>query len=200
MDEWQVTTYVPWLEGRARNDTSQFGEDGLIEAALARLGEKNRWCFEVGAADGLMFSNTKRLRDAGWCAVLIEGDPTSFDKCRKFETLRVQVVQERITPNSLDNILNGRGAPIRLDLGVIDIDGQDFWAFHDMTFRPRVMLVEFARVERPIIPPRGGHANEGQAGLLHIEALARVKGYVPLCATHVNLLMVREDVWNEIRT
>lgn len=69
-----------WLERRARNIYSQNGEDGILEAIFERIGTANQWCCECGAADGVFFSNTKRLIDAGWSAVLIEADAEQFKK------------------------------------------------------------------------------------------------------------------------
>ena len=69
-----------WLRGRASNTYTQFGEDGLIAACLEKIGETNRHCFEIGAADGRFFSNTLRLREDGWRAVLIEAGREQFNK------------------------------------------------------------------------------------------------------------------------
>lgn len=179
-----------WLNGRSRNDTSQFGEDGLIQAAIERIGEANRWCFEVGAGDGAFLSNTKRLRDAGWNAVLIEADERHFDKLKVYESEGVQVVREAIATDSLDRILAQCGAPEEMDFGSLDIDGQDFWAWAGMKrYSPRLMLVEFER-QPGTLPPLNG---PGQAGRCLIEDLGRAKGYTPLAATYVNLLFVRND-------
>jgi len=182
-----------FLESRQRNDFSQFGEDGLLEAVLERIGTTNQWCFEVGASDGVFYSNTKRLRDLGWYAVLIEGDPLSAGKCRQFESRRVQVHQEKVNPKSLDNILAGGGCPIRMDLGVIDVDGQDYWIWDGLkVFRPRVMLMEFMYLndnftDAAFVPELNG---AGQAGMEAIVELGNRKGYVPLVATYCNLLFV----------
>src|SRR5687768_11564360 len=103
-----------WLLGRQRNDTSQFGEDGLIEAVLDRIGETNRWCFEVGAADGLFFSNTKRLRDAGWNCILIEANAEQANICKQFANDKVQVVNEAVGPgNPLESVLQRHRCPDR---------------------------------------------------------------------------------------
>lgn len=183
-----------WLDGKQRNDTSQFGEDGLIEAVFDKIGTTNQWCFEVGAADGLFFSNTKRLRDIGWRAVLIEADPLQADKCRAFANAKVEVVQQKVKPDSLDHILAGVGAPIRMDFGVIDIDGQDYWAWEGLrVFRPRVMLVECMYVgDLKFVPPVGG---DGQAGREAIIRLGIEKGYVPLAHTLCNVLFADKKAW-----
>jgi hypothetical protein len=185
-----------WLDGRQRNDTSQFGEDGLIEAVFERIGDQSRWCFEVGAADGLFFSNTKRLRDLGWNAILIEGDGRLAKECRNFENDRVQVVHERIDSGSLDAILARCGSP-RPDLGVIDIDGQDYWAWKGLVTRPRVMLVEFMYVNENMTDPTfiPAEGEPGQAGLEAIIGLGVEKGYMPLATTYCNVLFVDKDVW-----
>lgn len=186
-----VVHCVDWLKGTARNDTSQFGEDGLIEAVLARIGVEHRWCFEVGAGDGVEFSNVHRLISDGWNAVLIEADDAKMDALTRFASDSVHVVHQKIGLNSLDRILLRCGAPVDLDLGVIDIDGQDFWAWTGLQiYRPRVMLVEVQPSEGAI-PAIGG---EGQAGRLWVKMLGETKGYISVAGTHCNELFCRADV------
>lgn len=184
-----------FLAGLGANATSQFGEDGLIAACLERFGAKNRWCFEVGANDGLFFSNTHRLRCDGWNAVLIESDPVAFGKLCEHRSEKVRCIRETISGSSLDCILAEAGAPHDIDLGVIDIDGQDYWAWHGMRrFVPRLMLVEFeyGSDELPdFVPAVGG---PGQASYAAIHRLGIEKGYVPLVKTTVNLLFVQSEV------
>lgn len=182
-----------WLLDKSFDKYTQFGEDGLIGAVLDRIGEKNKWCFEVGAADGLFYSNTKLLRDQGWSAVLIEADDDKFCKLQKYEGGNVHCIHETITPTSLDKILTECGAPADLDVGVIDIDGQDFHIWEGLQdFLPRIMLVEFGPSTnlRDFIPQLGG---EGQAGRDAISDLGRKKGYTPVCHTQVNTLFVLEQ-------
>ncbi len=180
------------VQGRGRNDFTQYGEDGLIEAAFEKFGIANEWCFEVGAADGVFYSNTLRLRNAGWSAVLIEAGADQFAKLSEFASWRVRTIHETIGPASLDRILRESNAPRQLDLGVIDIDGQDWWAWDGMQeFRPRLMLVEFFPREGSPVPDLGG---EGQASMEPIVQLGISKQYTPLVATHVNVLFVANEV------
>jgi hypothetical protein len=170
-EPWMVQC-VPWLNGRARNVHTQYGEDGLLEAIFERIGETNRWCFEVGAYDGLTFSNVARLMDDGWSAVLVEADA---------------------------DLLVEAGLPDEPDLGVIDIDEQDFWLWAGMQrIRPRVMVVEFG-LGRPVdqVPPLSDEQREPipiiQAGKNMIHYLGRAKGYIPIAVTEANILFVRTD-------
>ncbi len=68
-----------WLSRCARRVTSQCGEDGIIEASLQRLPERNSWCVELGADDGVTNSNTYNLiRNHGYSAVVIECEKRKY--------------------------------------------------------------------------------------------------------------------------
>lgn len=189
-----VRVYVSWLEGKSKNQYSQFGEDGLVAAVLEKLGEKNRWCFEVGASDGALFSNTKRLYEIGWRAVLIEADARHWPALDALHEERpnVLVIKEKI--GSLDRILWRAGAPFDLDFGVIDIDGQDYWAWKEMErFRPRLMLVEFRNPNEQCDFSIPDFQGDGQANAEAIAGLGREKGYTLLATTYVNALFARNE-------
>lgn len=182
-----------FLRGRERSVYSQFGEDGLIEALLERIGETNRWCFELGAGDGVTNSNTRRLREAGWSSVLIEQDESLSDKAIVNMLPHDCIATVKASPENFQRILlvevNAFGNP---DLGVIDIDGQDYhlWAAMERT-RPRIVLIEYAYAGDPdYVPPLGkpGEGGRYQAGLTKIVELGRSKGYTPLVRTYCNVL------------
>ena len=190
-----------FLRDKGKNITSQFGEDGYIQALFERIGVTNKWCFEVGAHDGLYLSNTKWMRDAGWNAVLIESEIDRMPELEKHASDKVHVTKAWLdTGLTLDTVLDGvrwehkADIPDDLDFGCIDIDGQDYYVWLDLVrYRPRVMLVEFSPYQEPeFLPKLNG---EGQAGLVPIVNLARAKGYIPLLHSYCNLLAVREDAW-----
>lgn len=59
---------------------SQYGEDAL----LAKIFNKtNGLCVEVGANDGIKYSNTKYFEEIGWQCILIEPTPNLCSKIRK---------------------------------------------------------------------------------------------------------------------
>lgn len=180
---------VPWLQGRGLNVYTQFGEDGLIATCLQKIGETNRHCFEIGAADGRFFSNTLRLRDDGWHSVLIESDERQYDKLQAEFGSRSACIHA--TCASLDTVLRGTTLDHAPDFGVIDIDGQDYWLWHDMhLYRPRVMLVEISTQGHGMPIPKRGEAYPAQAGLTQIEHLGKSKGYTLVATTFCNALFM----------
>ncbi len=59
---------------------SQYGEDAL----LAKIFDKTKGlCVEVGANDGIKYSNTKHFEEIGWQCILIEPTPYLCSKIRK---------------------------------------------------------------------------------------------------------------------
>lgn len=192
MGQQQSIRYTPhrdWLRDKALNVYTQFGEDGLIATTLQRIGETNRHCFEIGASDGRFFSNTLRLREEGWRSVLIESDESKFNKLKaEFGEISTCI---HSTVSDLDSVLSGTDLSTAPDIGIIDIDGQDFWLWTDLVlYRPRIMLVEISTRHHAEPPPeRGG---EGQAGLDAIMALGESKGYVFVAETYCNALFIDE--------
>ena len=202
LDDWGKFLY-----GKESNVNSQFGEDGLLASLFGRIGTENRWCFECGASDGVWYSNTKALRDAGWSAVLIERDARMIADLRlaAANDMNSRVVAMEIDSNlPLDDVLAMSESPYDPDLGVIDVDGQDYWLWRDMAVsRPRVMVVEYCyRNRTAVVPKRGAPHRDAenqpqQAGLDAIRELGVEKGYRAVAATPCNLLFVREDVIKE---
>lgn len=183
----RYTPHVSWLRDKALNVYTQFGEDGLIATCLQRIGETSRQCFEIGAHDGRLFSNTLRLRELGWYAVLIEGNQNLFDKLQA--DYGTQSTCIHCFCSDLDAVLCETNIDQKPDLGIIDIDGQDFWMWQDLKdVRPRIMLVEVSTRGHAEPPPeRGG---EGQAGIDAIRYLGELKGYTLVAETFCNALFI----------
>ena len=182
------TPLIEELKGKGWNLYTQFGEDGLIEGCLDLVGRTSRHCFEVGAADGRFFSNTLRLREQGWHAVLIEQDEKQFNKLKEEFGEQSSCVHRWVT--DLDSELAKTEIECRPDLGVIDVDGQDWHLWNSMyKYRPRIMLVEIYPPDIHAAVPVLG-AGAGQAGLEAIEDLGTRKGYTLVATTHCNALFI----------
>lgn len=202
-----------WLGMHGANRYSQYGEDGALEAVFGKIGTTNRWCIECGAGDGIRYSNTRKLIEEGWNAVLIEKDPAAYERlCQGIHALgfaadivpfagtkweragqcvwTVWAVASASGDTSLDNILADAGCPNEPDLMVLDVDGQDYYLWNGLLhYQPRVVLCEFDQfVEPGFIPPPDGL---GQAGKQAILSVAYTKSMRPIAQLGVNMLFVR---------
>lgn len=184
----------PLIAADAWNETSQFGEDGLIHAAIRHyllgLIPEDALCFECGANDGEFLSNTKRLRDQGWSAILVDRDENAVGLCRdRFASDRVSVVLADIIDGSdIDRLLNDAVC----QLCVLDIDGGELELWSEMESRPCLMLVEHSPYDGP--DNRTGEGGFGQAGINPLVAMAKAKGYRHLATTFCNALFIAQEL------
>lgn len=199
------TSKYHWLADRAFNHTSQFGEDGIIEAIFERIGTTNKYVVDVGAGDGLMFSNSRWLIEQGWSAALFECDESRWKQCvensgRFWEEVSCTwVAIESAGENSLDSRLSRLHAPTEPDLLSLDIDGQDYWVFNSLLkYKPRVVVIEYdPNVDPAFIPEPNG---PGQAGIEAIMWVAQTKNYVPVGRTQTNLILVKRELAGLLET
>lgn len=198
-DHNETTKPNIWLSKFAKNVTSQYGEDGIIEKVLDVINDSNKWCVELGSWDGRKCSNTFNLiSEKGYSAVLIEGNPKRFkDLVKTFEENKKAVPINAFVgfekEDGLDVLLKTVEIPVDFDLLSIDIDGNDYhvWeAVHD--YKPKVVVIEF----NPTIPktvefvqPRDLRVTQGSS-LLSISKLAKSKGYELVSTTRTNAIFV----------
>ena len=188
-----------WLSSFARNVTSQYGEDGIIEKALEVIGINDTWCVEFGSWDGKACSNTYYLiTEKGYSAVLIEGNPKRYK-----DLLKTFGGNHRVIPlnafvgfdkeNGLDSILKETDIPLDFDVLSIDIDGNDYHVWEAIReYKPKVVVIEF----NPTIPATVEFVQTADKRLMHgssllsITKLATSKGYELVCTTTTNAIYV----------
>ena len=188
-----------WLLDFARNNTSQHGEDGIIEKVLEVIGEMDKWCVEFGSWDGMHCSNTYSLiKDKGYAAVLIEGSAKRFkDLLKTFEgNDRVHAMNQFVgfeAADSLNTILAETEMPQNFDLLSIDIDGNDYHVWDALKqYKPKVVVIEFNPTianSVEFVQPRDMSLGQGSS-CLSLTKLAKEKGYELVCCTLGNAIYV----------
>jgi hypothetical protein len=181
---------------------SQTGEDGVIAAILDLLPDKNNWCVEFGAWDGLYLTNTRNLIEArGYSAVLIEADARKFKELSKNFAGKQNVIPLNefvgFTPaENLDRILAPTPIPKNFDLLSIDIDGNDYHVWHAITsYQPKLVVVEFnPTIPTPVrfVQPADPSINQGSS-LLSLVELGKAKGYELVAVLPFNAFFVRQE-------
>lgn len=188
-----------WLNEFARNATSQFGEDGIIEKVLDVIEDSNKWCVEFGSWDGKNCSNTFNLISSkDYSAVLIEGNTRRFqDLLKRFEgnkkVIPINAFVGFEKENGLDSILKTTEMPIDFDLLSIDIDGNDYHVWESVQhYKPKAVVIEF----NPTIPnsvefvqARDMQVTQGSS-ILSITKLGKLRGYELVATTKTNAIFV----------
>lgn len=182
----------------ARNEYSQFGEDGILESILEKIQTRDCWCVEFGAWDGIHLSNTFNLiKNAGYRSLLIEADKNKFKVLQRnmarYDAILVNKFVTLDGEDSLDNILGITNIPLNFDFLSIDIDGNDYWIFKSLErYRPKVICIEY----NPTIPNEVEYIQQPDfsinrgASALSICKLAKEKSYELVATTRCNLIFV----------
>ncbi len=160
---------------------SQCGEDGVIRRIFECIGTTNRYFVEFGAQDGRTKSNTAYLRiHLGWRGLLMEGNARLAGPA---------VRREFVTAENVNRLFARYGVPASFDLLSIDIDGNDYWVWRALCYRPRVVVIEY----NIFFPPDDAKAIRYDAGhvwdetryhgasLAALRKLGEAKGYALVC-------------------
>jgi hypothetical protein len=176
---------------------SQNGEDGILLYLFSVLGEPTRRCIEIGAGDGTQCNTANLIINHGWDWLLVEADPKRVEAGRAFFATHPdtavyppKLVHARVTPASVDALLERNGFAGDVDLLSLDIDGIDYWVWEAMNAaRPRIVVAEVQVIwgdERAVSVPYtpdfvpgfvDGFGVYSGASLPAFVALGRRKGY-----------------------
>ena len=167
---------------------SQKGEDGMIEKLFQVLEITNGHVVELGAWDGIHYSNVYNLINQGWSGTLIEGDEIKFNSlCENMgEFSDITTVQKMITlevGNTLNEVLEYCKVPKDFDILSLDVDGCDYWIWKDLYFKPKVVVAEYnSNWENSVtVPYNKTHVWDGTqffgASATALNSLAISKGY-----------------------
>jgi hypothetical protein len=201
-----ATDPVAALHAAEASRWSQHGEDGLLAALLADVGEGDRTFVEIGCADGEE-NCTRALAEDGWRGVWFDGDEDLIADARRVAArLDVGVHQAFVTSENVGALLREAGVPHQPGVAVLDIDGSDLWVLRAMleAIAPRVLVVEYNATFPPgMFWTRRNRSSyswpetyEHGASLDAMYWAARAAGYALVACDRsgVNAFFVRDDV------
>lgn len=183
------------LTRHAGNAFSQCGDDGVMAKIVSMLPDRDEWCVEFGAWDGIHLSNTRNFILQGYSAVLIEQDRDKFESLHRtyFDNPKVIPLNESVHLDNLDSLLATTAVPTNFDFVSIDIDGYDYHVWDSMkVYRPKVVCIEF----NPTIATEVDYAQARDesiavgSSLAALTRLAKSKGYELVCVLAFNAFYV----------
>ena len=176
-----------------KNIFSQNGEDGVVLEILKRLNtkDKNRWCCEFGAWDGIHGSNTFNLvKNFNYKAVYIEGDRSRYNdlvytvkKYKKIIPFNCFVSHKIGSNNTLDKILNKTEIKKNFEVLSIDIDSYDLSVWKSLKkYRPKIVVIEINSGIKPGIKQTHGRNRLGNSFTSTVNFATKIN-YQLLCHT-----------------
>ena len=145
-----------WRSLRKKNGFSRFEEERTLVRYIDQLlpSGHGRTAVDIGAGDGVRWSNTHALFLEGWNGLAIEADSRKFRKLKRTyrRSPNVSTCNEPATPDRIARLL--RSYKIEKDFEVLslDIDGNDYWILQSILeeFRPQLIVTE---INEKIPPP-----------------------------------------------
>lgn len=178
-------------------DYSQHGESTLIKSIVEKIGTINSFGVEFGASDGFWLSNLRMFLEKGWTGLQMEGGDKAGQN---------GVQKEFITRENINSLLDKYKVPERFDLLSIDIDGNDYWIWKEITRIPNIVIIEYnsnfdkeVSVSLEYNPENsfdGSHAYS--ASFRAMVNLAKDKGYYLYAETGFNNLIFVKNEFQQI--
>jgi hypothetical protein len=181
----------------------QLGEDGIIEEIFKTIGTTNKYYVEFGGWDGIYLSNTANLRiNKGWTGLLLEGNKDKVLSVENRQELNLQ--HEWITKDNINQLFDKYNVPKSFDFLSIDIDGDDYYVWKALNYKPRVVVIETNPgicndVPLTIIEGKTNVHNNNYFGAnLHAFLdLANEKGYTFLTIDEYNVFFILNDEFSK---
>ena len=186
------------------NVYSQYGEDGLINFITSKI-KIERSALEVGAEDGIKFSNTRNLLIKGYKCYYIEANKSKFEllkkntKKYKKNSLLFNFKISAKGKNSLDELFKIHKLPSKLGILSLDIDSYDYYIFKYLKFiKPQLIIIEY---NNSLPNDIDYHDSQSQVFLRHnlksLEMLGKKKGYTLIASTTVNAFLIKKELLNK---
>jgi tetratricopeptide (TPR) repeat protein len=134
---------------------SAYGEQTVLADLIARLPSINRFCVDIGASDGVTFSNSYPLFRDGWPGVAIEARRemvADLAYAHKDFPQRIDIIGTFALPDTIQSLLAALGVPKDLGFLSLDIDSFDYDVAAAVleTYRPSIICTE---INERIPPP-----------------------------------------------
>ena len=132
---------------------SQFGEDGIIQYLLGKVGDVEPRFVEFGVEDYRQANTRFLLEKDGWSGLILDAG-TAHERFAGHPRYRwrhpVQTVTAFITKENINHLIAEGGVTGPIGLLSVDIDGNDYWVWEAIdVVVPAIVVVEYNSVFGP---------------------------------------------------
>lgn len=190
---------------------SQFGDDGIIQYLINKVKVPRQIFVELGIGDYKEANTRFLLVNNNWSGLVVDSSLENIQRLTKeniFWRHDLKAVPIFITRDNVNRIIKSQGLSGEIGLLHIDLDGNDYWIWKEITvIKPVIVIVEYNSVfgiKRPITIPykedfirtRVHYSNlYWGASLLALCLLGKAKGYsfIGCNSAGNNAYFVRKD-------
>jgi hypothetical protein len=205
-DIFNSITGQPNLPNLDNIQFSCFDEDKILQDLISKLGITNNFFVDIGAGDGVTFSNTFPLVLKGFHGICIEPEGDSFYSLAYHlrDSSNVTLLKEFITPHNVLKLLDSLNAPKDFAFLSLDIDSYDYYVLQELLkkYSPSIICTEINELFPPPIKFALKFQNQNQDistkflghSVSMVEELLAQNGYRIVNLEYNNLFAVRNDL------
>jgi hypothetical protein len=141
---------TPWngrLAAREFRTFSQWGEDGIIQALIHTVEIRQKIFIEFGVTNYTESNTRFLLMNNNWKGLLIDGNAAHIEYIKNdpiYWQHNLKADCTFITRENINEIFRSNGVSGEIGLLSIDIDGNDYWVWKEITaVNPAIVVVEF---------------------------------------------------------
>jgi len=169
--------------------SSQWGEDGIIDWLIERLGIKHNTFVEFGVQD-YKESNTRfLLQNRNWSGIILDADSAYIDAIRRDDIswrYDLHTVEAFITTSNINNLIASHGLQGTIGLLSVDIDGNDYWILKAIEIvSPIILIVEYNALwgdQKPVAIPYHEKFVRSEAHYSHVYYGASIAAFCQIAA------------------
>lgn len=194
---------------------SQWGEDGIIAFLINNLNIENKFFVEFGV-ENYVESNTRfLLKKNNWSGLIIDSSIKNIDFIKNDQIYwkhDIKALCEYITKKNINKILMNNTYMRNIGLLSIDIDGNDYWIWNEITsINPSIVIIEYNSLlgkDKSLVVPYKEDFNRSKehysniyygASLSALTKLANIKNYALVGCNSAgnNAFFVKKKLLNE---
>jgi len=180
----------------------------IVEELLAKVSNRNNFVIDIGASDGVDWSNSYQLFMSGADGIVVEGNRSkAVSLIKHCEEMRgnISIINCYVNPLTITQLLKGLGAPCDLDFLSLDIDSYEYDLIENLLeeYRPKVICLE---INERLPPPihyifryrepsiRRDMSMVSSASIAAWEVLFKRNNYKLYCLEYNNLFVIDGSV------
>ena len=172
---------------------SQWGEDGIISFLINNLEIENKFFVEFGVEDYVESNTRFLLKKNNWSGLIIDSSIKNIDFIKKDQIYwrhDIKALCEYISKKNINKILTDNTYMRNIGLLSIDIDGNDYWIWNEITsIDPSIVIIEYNSLlgkDKSLVVPYKEDFNRSKehysniyygASLSALTKLANIKNY-----------------------
>ena len=125
---------------------SQFGEDGIISWLTHKIPNIEKIFLEIGTQDYWESNTRYLLKSKMWKGYIIEGSTKDVNKIKSQKIYwqnDLKAINEFISEENINTIINKKVNHHHLGLLSIDIDGNDYWILKKINLNADIIVAEY---------------------------------------------------------